>query len=93
MIDSTLAPLLVRRPKFATAQVRIVRSSCSYFHRDLLACRAFRFGVGDLAFALGDDALGEFVMAIQFLPVCQMYITMCPEGTEGTTYAILTTLR
>ncbi|KAG5189126.1 Biopterin transport-related protein BT1 [Tribonema minus] len=51
-----------------------------------------RFGVGDLAFALGDDALAEFVSAIQFLPVCQMYISMCPEGTEGTTYAILTTL-
>jgi BT1 family len=58
-------------------------------------CRALfhRFGIGDLAFALGDDALAEFVIAVQFLPVCQMYISMCPEGTEGTTYAILTTLR
>ncbi|CAM9303937.1 unnamed protein product [Phaeothamnion confervicola] len=49
-------------------------------------------GIGDLAFALGDDALAEFVNAIQFLPVCQMYIAFCPDGAEGTTYAILTTL-
>jgi BT1 family len=64
----------------------------------LNACTAIatvlcRWGIGDLTFALGDDALAEFVMAVQFLPVCQMYISMCPEGTEGTTYAILTTLR
>jgi BT1 family len=59
----------------------------------LLSALLCRLGIGDLAFALGDDALAEFVIAVQFLPVCQMYISMCPEGTEGTTYAILTTLR
>ncbi|CAM9195436.1 unnamed protein product [Chrysoparadoxa australica] len=47
--------------------------------------------ISDLVFALGDDVLAEFVMAIQFLPICTMYISMCPDGAEGTTYAIITT--
>eukprot|EP00612_Vaucheria_litorea_P000404 CAMPEP_0171455000 /NCGR_PEP_ID=MMETSP0945-20130129/2069_1 /TAXON_ID=109269 /ORGANISM="Vaucheria litorea, Strain CCMP2940" /LENGTH=592 /DNA_ID=CAMNT_0011980151 /DNA_START=81 /DNA_END=1859 /DNA_ORIENTATION=+ len=51
-----------------------------------------KIGVSDLVFAMGDDSLADFVLAIQFLPIVQMYLVMCPDGTEGTTYAILTTL-
>mmetsp|Transcript_17770 Transcript_17770/g.25927 ORF Transcript_17770/g.25927 Transcript_17770/m.25927 type:complete len:527 (-) Transcript_17770:480-2060(-) len=51
-----------------------------------------KFGLGDLAFALGDDAAAEFIGAIQFLPMVIMYIGLCPEGVEGTTYAMLTTM-
>jgi hypothetical protein len=31
------------------------------------------------------------VAGIQFLPVCIMYMRLCPEGSEGATYAMLTT--
>ncbi|CAM9881879.1 unnamed protein product [Discosporangium mesarthrocarpum] len=51
-----------------------------------------KWGISDLAFSLGDDAIADFVQSIQFLPLVQMYISMCPDGAEGTTYAILTTL-
>jgi hypothetical protein len=30
-------------------------------------------------------------MAVQFLPMCIMYLGLCPQGSEGTTYALLTT--
>jgi hypothetical protein len=31
------------------------------------------------------------VIAVQFLPMCIMYLGLCPKGSEGTTYAMLTT--
>jgi hypothetical protein len=40
---------------------------------------------------MGDDVLVEFVIAVQFLPMCIMYLGLCPKGSEGTTYAMLTT--
>jgi hypothetical protein len=40
---------------------------------------------------MGDDVLVEFVIAVQFLPMCIMYLGLCPPGSEGTTYAMLTT--
>ncbi|CAM9748257.1 unnamed protein product [Ascophyllum nodosum] len=42
-------------------------------------------------FALGDDVITQYIQGIQFLPVCIMYLRMCPEGSEGATYATLTT--
>jgi len=50
-----------------------------------------RFGISDIFFSMGDDVLIEFVIAVQFLPMCIMYLGLCPEGSEGTTYAMLTT--
>ena len=41
--------------------------------------------------ALGDDGVQEFLIGIQFLPMCIMYLGLCPAGAEGTTYAMLTT--
>mmetsp|Transcript_19579 Transcript_19579/g.23989 ORF Transcript_19579/g.23989 Transcript_19579/m.23989 type:complete len:714 (-) Transcript_19579:150-2291(-) len=49
------------------------------------------FHVSDIVFSVGDDVLLEFVIAMQFLPMCIMYLGLCPEGSEGTTYAMLTT--
>lgn len=48
-------------------------------------------GIPDIWFSMGDDVLVEFVIAVQFLPMCIMYIGLCPVGSEGTTYAMLTT--
>jgi hypothetical protein len=50
-----------------------------------------KFGIPDIWFSVGDDVLVEFVIAVQFLPMCIMYLGLCPPGSEGTTYAMLTT--
>ena len=50
-----------------------------------------KIGINDIFFSMGDDVLIEFVIAVQFLPMCIMYLGLCPEGSEGTTYAMLTT--
>ena len=50
-----------------------------------------KIGVPDIVFSMGDDVLVEFVVAVQFLPMCIMYLGLCPPGSEGTTYALLTT--
>ncbi|CAN0409795.1 unnamed protein product, partial [Discosporangium mesarthrocarpum] len=51
-----------------------------------------RIGLPDFWFALGDDVITQYIQGIQFLPVCIMYLRMCPDGSEGATYAALTTL-
>jgi len=43
-------------------------------------------------FAMGSYGIQLFVQAVQFLPSCRMFLIMCPEGAEGATYAMLTTL-
>jgi len=45
-----------------------------------------------LLFAMGSYGMVMFVQAIQFLPACRMFLGMCPEGAEGSSYAMLTTL-
>ncbi|CAM9776430.1 unnamed protein product [Phaeothamnion confervicola] len=43
-------------------------------------------------FALGDDVITEYIQGLQFLPVCIMYLQLCPDGSEGATYSMLTTM-
>ena len=42
-------------------------------------------------FSLGDDVISAYISGIQFLPVCIMYMQLCPAGAEGASYALLTT--
>jgi BT1 family len=42
-------------------------------------------------FSLGDDVISAYISGIQFLPMCIMYMSLCPEGAEGSSYAMLTT--
>jgi hypothetical protein len=42
-------------------------------------------------FSLGDDVISAYISGIQFLPLCIMYMRLCPEGAEGASYAMLTT--
>lgn len=49
-------------------------------------------GIPDVVFALGDNTIASFVAALQYMPTCIMYVILCPEGSEGTTYALLTTI-
>lgn len=55
-----------------------------------------RIGMGNSAFevffAMGSYGVQMFVQAIQFLPATRMFLIMCPEGAEGASYAMLTTL-
>jgi hypothetical protein len=45
----------------------------------------------NVLFSLGDDVLSTYVNGIQLLPICNMYMSLCPEGAEGTAYSMLTT--
>lgn len=45
-----------------------------------------------LLFAMGSYGVVMFAQSIQFLPACRMFLGMCPEGAEGASYAMLTTL-
>ena len=49
------------------------------------------WGMPAYAFALGDDVIFEFIAGIQFLPSCIMFVHLCPKGSEGASYAMLTT--
>lgn len=42
-------------------------------------------------FSIGDDVISAYISGIQFLPLCIMYMRLCPEGAEGASYAMLTT--
>ena len=42
-------------------------------------------------FSLGDDVISAYITGIQFLPVCIMYMRLCPDGAEGASYSMLTT--
>jgi len=47
---------------------------------------------GELVFAMGAYGVIQFMIAIQFLPACRMFLALCPDGSEGSSYAMLTTL-
>eukprot|EP00534_Pseudo-nitzschia_fraudulenta_P005978 CAMPEP_0201175396 /NCGR_PEP_ID=MMETSP0851-20130426/101547_1 /ASSEMBLY_ACC=CAM_ASM_000631 /TAXON_ID=183588 /ORGANISM="Pseudo-nitzschia fraudulenta, Strain WWA7" /LENGTH=584 /DNA_ID=CAMNT_0047458549 /DNA_START=152 /DNA_END=1903 /DNA_ORIENTATION=+ len=50
------------------------------------------FGLSPFVFALGDDAFADFLAGIQFLPTTIMMVNLCPEGSEGASYAMFTTI-
>lgn len=41
---------------------------------------------------MGDQAVMQFVLSVQFLPMVKMFVLMCPKGAEGSSYAMLTTM-
>lgn len=49
------------------------------------------FGLSNYVFAMGDTALQYFVQNLVFMPMCIMFFTMIPAGSEGTVYALLST--
>mmetsp|Transcript_29927 Transcript_29927/g.39932 ORF Transcript_29927/g.39932 Transcript_29927/m.39932 type:complete len:416 (-) Transcript_29927:691-1938(-) len=58
----------------------------------VLLIQGITFGFSPFLFALGDDALDDFVLGMQFLPVCIMMVHLCPNGSEGAAYAMFTTV-
>jgi len=50
------------------------------------------WGVPDVVFAVGDQILLVLSDSIHVMPHIIMFIMLCPEGAEGTTFALLTTI-
>jgi hypothetical protein len=48
-----------------------------------------RWHMSDLLFAMGDEVIGDFIMAMHFLPLVNMMLMLCPEGAEGTSFAMV----
>jgi len=46
----------------------------------------------EILFAMGSYGMIQFIAAIQFLPACRLFLALCPKGSEGTSYAMLTSL-
>ena len=58
----------------------------------ILLIQGITFGLSPFVFALGDDVFLDFIAGIQFLPTTIMMVHLCPAGTEGTSYAMFTTV-
>jgi len=48
-------------------------------------------GISNFLFSLGDDVMSAFITGMQFLPLTIVYMKLCPGGSEGATYSMLTT--
>jgi hypothetical protein len=49
-----------------------------------------QFGLSDYVFSFGDSVITQLVASICFLPICIFFAKLCPDGSEGCVYAILT---
>jgi len=58
----------------------------------IMLIKGWTFGLSNFVFALGDEALSEFIMGMQFLPTTIMMVHLCPEGSEGASYSMFTTV-
>eukprot|EP00815_Leptocylindrus_aporus_P000986 CAMPEP_0116055494 /NCGR_PEP_ID=MMETSP0322-20121206/3442_1 /TAXON_ID=163516 /ORGANISM="Leptocylindrus danicus var. apora, Strain B651" /LENGTH=518 /DNA_ID=CAMNT_0003539111 /DNA_START=64 /DNA_END=1621 /DNA_ORIENTATION=- len=58
----------------------------------ILLIEGITFGLSPYVFALGDDAMADFIGGIQFLPTTIMMVHLCPSGSEGASYAMFTTV-
>lgn len=50
------------------------------------------WGIPNIYFSLGDNAIVYFISAVNAMPTNIMFMMLCPEGSEGVTYALLTTI-
>jgi BT1 family len=57
----------------------------------LALIRGYTAGLSPFFFCLGDDALADFIIGVQVLPVAIMMVGLCPTGSEGASYAMFTT--
>merc|ERR1711957_903024 len=58
----------------------------------IMLIKGYTFGLSNFWFALGDDAMADFIAGIQFLPTTIMIVHLCPSGSEGASYAMFTTV-
>jgi hypothetical protein len=57
----------------------------------LLLISGSTFGLPSFLFALGDDAMSDFILGVQYLPMVIMMVNLVPAGIEGASYALFTT--
>jgi BT1 family len=57
----------------------------------LALIRGYTAGLSPFLFALGDDAVSEFIYGLQMLPVAMVMVRLCPVHSEGASYAMFTT--
>jgi hypothetical protein len=49
----------------------------------------FKFGMPVTWANMGGEALVDYISALQFFPICIMYLALCPTGLEATTFTFL----
>lgn len=52
-----------------------------------------RWGVPDLAFALGDDAILDVTNSLLSMPILILIASICPPGVESSVYALVTSVQ
>ena len=57
----------------------------------ILLIYGITFGLPNFWFALGDDAMFEFISGIQFLPTTILMVHLCPDGSEVSALCLLAT--
>jgi hypothetical protein len=55
-----------------------------------LLCYNITLGLPPLVFATGDSSLQMATQLMSFLPIAIMFLTMIPDGAEGTVFALIT---
>lgn len=48
-----------------------------------------QLGISNFLFSLGDDVVSALILGLQFLPLCLVYMKLCPGGSEGATCTYL----
>ena len=51
-----------------------------------------QWGISNYLFSLGDGAISQLFYGLHYLPTLIMMGHLCPKGTEGTTYAMFTSI-
>ena len=95
----TFAGVLAYKTFFFKTSWRLIyigTVSLTAFFSLLQLCLIFQWNtkylhLNNYLFSLGDDVISAYISGIQFLPLCIMYMRLCPEGAEGASYAMLTT--
>jgi hypothetical protein len=71
--------------------VGIVANGLFSFLQLLLVWDDIPLGLSHFLFSLGDDAVRDFLLGTQYLPICVMMVNLVPSGIEGASYALFTT--
>jgi hypothetical protein len=56
----------------------------------ILLIKGKTLGIDPFLFALGDDAMTDFIHGTQYLPMVVMMVSLVPSGIEGASYALFT---
>ena len=69
-----------------------IAMNCIFSALQILLIKGRTFGLSPFVFALGDDVFSDLISGIQFLPLTIMMVHLCPDGSEGASYAMYTTV-